>query len=118
MSARLTTAIREAIVDDLVKHRFEDAVKGLYAQRAALADAVYRDLYTKAERDQIDGEKEDAEALFNAEFALMTGELAHLLPAVVQALGGEIAVAPAVPAPDSAVASTPAAQPAADDPPF
>ena len=77
-------------------------------------------------RDQIDGDKDDAEALFNAEFALMTGELAHLLPAIVRALGGETGVAQAE---QSAQASTPLAEPvlasvadsnpvAADDPPF
>lgn len=33
---------------------------------------------------------EDAQALFDAGFALMTGELQHLLPAVVEALGGEL----------------------------
>jgi recombination associated protein RdgC len=35
------------------------------------------------------GNEDDAEALFDAEFALMTGELARLLPALVEALGGE-----------------------------
>jgi recombination associated protein RdgC len=69
-------------------------------------------------RDQIDGEKEDAEALFNAEFALMTGELAHLLPAVVQALGGEIAVAAGDQKPLEAASSQPEAKALADDPPF
>ena len=39
-------------------------------------------------RDQID-DPEDAEALFDAEFALMTGELSRLIPSVVAALGGE-----------------------------
>jgi recombination associated protein RdgC len=33
---------------------------------------------------------EDARALFDAGFALMTGELARLLPALVAALGGEL----------------------------
>jgi len=33
----------------------------------------------------------DADALFDAEFALMTGELARLLPALIEALGGEVA---------------------------
>ena len=41
-------------------------------------------------RDQIDGDTEDSEALFDAEFSLMTGELCHLLPAVIAALGGEL----------------------------
>lgn len=36
---------------------------------------------------------EDARALFDAGFALMTGELRELLPAVIDALGGEIKVA-------------------------
>ena len=33
--------------------------------------------------------EDDSDALFDAEFALMTGEIAHLLPALVEALGGE-----------------------------
>lgn len=43
--------------------------------------------------EQLEGQDEDAEALFNAEFALMSAELAELLPAVVEALGGELAAA-------------------------
>jgi recombination associated protein RdgC len=35
------------------------------------------------------GSEDDDEALFDAEFALMTGELARLLPALLEALGGE-----------------------------
>ncbi len=35
------------------------------------------------------GNEEDAEALFDAEFALMTGELVRLLPALIETLGGE-----------------------------
>ena len=77
-------------------------------------------------RDQIDGDNDDAEALFNAEFALMTGELAHLLPAIVRALGGETGVAQVE---QSAEVSAPLASPvlasvadsnpvAANDPPF
>jgi recombination associated protein RdgC len=34
---------------------------------------------------------EAAEAIFNAEFALMTGELVQLLPALLETLGGELA---------------------------
>ncbi|MCL2875517.1 MAG: recombination-associated protein RdgC [Betaproteobacteria bacterium] len=36
------------------------------------------------------GAEDDSDALFDAEFALMTGELAHLLPALIEALGGEL----------------------------
>lgn len=39
-------------------------------------------------------EHEDAQALFDAEFALMTGELLRLLPAIVAAMGGEITRTP------------------------
>lgn len=42
-------------------------------------------------RDQVKAdEHEDAQSIFDAEFALMTGELLRLLPAVVAAMGGEI----------------------------
>ncbi|MDR2925532.1 MAG: recombination-associated protein RdgC [Azoarcus sp.] len=37
------------------------------------------------------GNEDDADALFDAELALMTAELSHLLPALVEALGGELA---------------------------
>jgi len=36
------------------------------------------------------GDENDAEALFDAEFTLMTGELARLLPALIETLGGEL----------------------------
>ncbi|MDR1854925.1 MAG: recombination-associated protein RdgC, partial [Azoarcus sp.] len=39
------------------------------------------------------GNEDDAEALFDAEFALMTGELTKLVPALIEALGGEVAAA-------------------------
>ncbi|MBI1906107.1 MAG: recombination-associated protein RdgC [Rhodocyclales bacterium] len=40
-----------------------------------------------------DADSDDARALADAEFALMTGELAPMLAAVVEALGGEVKVA-------------------------
>jgi len=36
------------------------------------------------------GNEDDADALFDAEFSLMTGELAQLLPALIETLGGEL----------------------------
>jgi len=39
------------------------------------------------------GSEEDAEALFDAEFALMTSELLRLIPVLVEALGGEMVAA-------------------------
>lgn len=41
-------------------------------------------------KESLEGKDEDAEALFQAEFALMTGELSRLFEALVDALGGEI----------------------------
>lgn len=45
-------------------------------------------------REQLDAGHGDAEAEFDAGFALMTGELRELLPAIVEALGGERAIQP------------------------
>ena len=42
-------------------------------------------------REELGGE-DGAEALFDAEFALMTGELTRLIPVLVEALGGEMAM--------------------------
>ena len=56
------------------------------------ADGVLKRLeFLDVVRESItDDDREDAQALFDAEFALMAGELRHLLPAVVNALGGEV----------------------------
>ncbi|ANQ83175.1 recombination-associated protein RdgC [Azoarcus olearius] len=92
---------------------FDDRVSFVLTEKLEIKRLDFLDVV----RDQIDGEAEDAIALFNAEFALMTGELQKLLPAVVDALGGELAtpeVQPAVTAFDR-----PAVEPAlAGDPPF
>jgi recombination associated protein RdgC len=41
-------------------------------------------------REQLSDDHDDAQSLFDAEFTLMTGEFKRLLPAVSDALGGEI----------------------------
>lgn len=59
MSTRLTTAIREKIVADLLRHRFEKAVAEHRDDMAALANAVYDDLYSEADRVLLDSMPED-----------------------------------------------------------
>lgn len=49
MSTRLTTAIREKIVADLLRHRFEKDVADYRDDMIALAKAVYDDLYSEAD---------------------------------------------------------------------
>jgi recombination associated protein RdgC len=67
---------------------FDDRISFVLTEKLEIKRLDFLDIV----RDQVgEADKDDAEALFNAEFALMTGELAHLLPAVVVALGGELA---------------------------
>lgn len=66
---------------------FEDRISFVLTERGTLKRLEFLDVV----RESIaDADPEDAQALFNAEFALMAGELRHLLPAVVNALGGEV----------------------------
>ncbi len=65
---------------------FDDRISFVLTEKLEIKRVDFLDVV----RDQIDGTAEDAEALFNAEFALMTAELGRLLPAVVEALGGEM----------------------------
>jgi len=100
---------------------FDDRISFVLTEKLEIKRLDFLDIV----RDQVgEADKDDAEALFNAEFALMTGELAHLLPAVVAALGGELAGTPAQTDAVSAElprlqADKPVAQAVtADDPPF
>lgn len=53
-SVRLTNEIREEITTAMLRHRFaKDAVK-IVKMRAKLADRVYRDLYSAADRKRIE----------------------------------------------------------------
>lgn len=91
---------------------FDDRVSFVLTEKLEIKRVDFLDVV----RDQIDGQGEDAVALFNAEFALMTGELRKLLPAVVDALGGEQPVPDVAPA-VTAFSAEPVAV-AAGDPPF
>ena len=56
---------------------FDDRISFVLTEKLEIKRLDFLDVV----RDQVgDADKDDAEALFNAEFALMTGELAHLLP--------------------------------------
>ena len=66
---------------------FDDRISFVLTDRGALK----RIHFLSVIRDQAaTDEHEDAQALFDAEFALMTGELLRLLQAVVAAMGGEL----------------------------
>ena len=70
---------------------FDDRLSFVLTDRGALKRIDFLDVI----RDQVAAdEHEDAQALFDAEFALMTGELLRLLPAIVAAMGGELARTP------------------------
>ena len=70
---------------------FDDRISFVLTDRGALKRIDFLDVI----RDQVAAdEHEDAQALFDAEFALMTGELLRLLPAIVAAMGGELARTP------------------------
>ena len=70
---------------------FDDRISFVLTDRGALKRIDFLDVI----RDQAAAdEHDDAQALFDAEFALMTGELLRLLPAIVAAMGGEITRTP------------------------
>ena len=66
---------------------FDDRISFVLTERMEIKKVEYLDIITEPLRTMSDA---DAEAVFEAEFALMTGELSHLINAVVLALGGEL----------------------------
>ncbi|MDR1462692.1 MAG: recombination-associated protein RdgC, partial [Azoarcus sp.] len=64
---------------------FNDRVSFVLTDKLELKRLDFLDVV----REEV-GSEDDAEALFDAEFALMTGELARLIPALLEALGGEV----------------------------
>ncbi len=70
---------------------FDDRLSFVLTERGEIKRLDFLDVI----RDQVKAdEHEDAQSIFDAEFALMTGELLRLLPAVVAAMGGELARTP------------------------
>jgi recombination associated protein RdgC len=64
---------------------FNDRVSFVLTEKFELKRLDFLDVV----REEL-GSEEDDEAIFDAEFALMTGELVRLLPALLEALGGEL----------------------------
>src|SRR3990167_10179448 len=54
-SVRLTTDIRSRVAGEILKHRFAGEIGKLLDDRAALAKAVYDDLYRTKDRKIIEG---------------------------------------------------------------
>lgn len=86
-SAHVTEHLEAGRLPIKLAMTYDDRLSFVLTERGELKRLDFLDVI----RDQAKaGESEDAEALFNAEFALMTGELLRLLPALVDAMGGEI----------------------------
>ena len=86
-SAHVTEHLEAGRLPIKLAMTYDDCLSFVLTERGELKRldflAVIRD---QAKAD----EHEDAEALFNAEFALMAGELLRLIPALVDAMGGEL----------------------------
>ena len=65
---------------------FDDRISFVLTENGALKRIDFLDVI----RDQVKAGDLDAEALFNAELALMAGEFERLLSSVTEALGGEL----------------------------
>lgn len=85
---------------------FDDRVSFVLTEKTEIKRLDFLDVV----KEQIDDKETDAQALFDAGFALMTGELRLLLPALVEVLGGELKAAVDTSATGMAAA--------AGDPPF
>ena len=65
---------------------FDDRISFVLTEHGALKRIDFLDVI----RDQVKADDLDAEAIFNAELALMAGEFERLLSSVTKALGGEL----------------------------
>lgn len=65
---------------------FEDRVSFVLTEKAEIKRLQFLDVV----QEQLENGGESAAELFDAHFALMTGELRRLIPAVVEILGGEL----------------------------
>ncbi len=82
---------------------FDDRVSFVLTEKTEIKRLQFLDLV----REQFDDKETDPQAQFDAGFALMTGELRLLLPALVEALGGELKAALPPSSPMPAMANDP-----------
>jgi recombination associated protein RdgC len=68
---------------------FNDRISFVLTEKLEIKKVEFLDVTTESLRNMDDA---DAEAVFEAEFALMSGELVRLVYAVIQALAGELTV--------------------------
>jgi len=54
MATRLTKDIRDSILTEVLRHRFQDRIEVLIADRAYFAEKVYNDIYRKADREKME----------------------------------------------------------------
>lgn len=87
---------------------FDDRVSFVLTDKAEIKRLAFLD----GVQEQLEGSGETAAELFDAHFALMTGELQRLIPAVVGILGGELQAG------SSATPSAKPSQPAPTDAPW
>ena len=89
---------------------FDDRISFVLTEKLEIKRLSFLDVIT----EQLEAEGRDVRELFDASFALMTGELCEFFPALVLALGGEMrprtVEAPAVTAPDWTSGQTEPAQ--------
>lgn len=77
---------------------FDDRISFVFTEKLEIKRLDFLDVV----REKLDeAGAEDARALFDAGFALMTGELGRLIPALVEALGGELRGVDEAPAPSA-----------------
>ncbi|NTV11512.1 MAG: recombination-associated protein RdgC [Zoogloea sp.] len=65
---------------------FEDRISFILTDKGEIKRLAFLDVV----KEESERNAETADELFDADFALMTGELSRLLPAVVEVLGGEV----------------------------
>ncbi len=54
MSTRLTKAMREHILEEMLRHRFRDEFLAIVKEQARIANVVYEDVFKKKVRDQME----------------------------------------------------------------